>query len=119
MFINLSNHPVGSWSKEQIEATKIYGEIIEYPFPQIPVSISDEEMNRLVSKYFELIMQHDQPVVMLQGEFVFVFRLVTRLKKAGIKVLAACSERVATEVEGANGSRIKTSEFRFACYREF
>ena len=84
MFINLSNHPVGSWSKEQIEATKIYGEIIEYPFPQIPVSVSDEEMNRLVSKYFELIMKHDQPVVMLQGEFVFVFRLVTRLKKAGI-----------------------------------
>lgn len=89
------------------------------PFPQIPALLSNEEMDRLVQEYYDRILQYDQPTVMIQGEFVFVFRLVTLLKKAGIKAVAGCTERIAQETVRPDGSKIKISEFRFVCYREY
>lgn len=33
MFINLTNHPSDKWSKEQLEAARKYGEVVELVFP--------------------------------------------------------------------------------------
>ena len=51
----------------------------------------------MVDEYYNSIIAHEDPVVMVPGESVFVFRLVTRLKTAGITAVAACSVRKVTE----------------------
>ena len=119
MFINLSNHPSSKWDSYQLNASRQYGEIVDMPFPQISPLFTDEEMNCLVEEYYNRILQYGEPTVMMQGEFVFVFRLVTLLKSAGIHAIAACSERVVNETLNPDGSRTKVSEFRFVCYREY
>ena len=57
--------------------------------------------------------------VMLQGEMTFTFRLVTRLKAAGILCLAACSERKVEECISDNGDARKIVVFEFAGFREY
>ena len=54
--------------------------------------LSEEELEKLVDQYEKKIAVLDEPVVMLQGEYVFTYRLVERLKEAGILVLASCTE---------------------------
>ena len=76
-------------------------------------------MDKLVSEYLDRILSYDNPTVMLQGEFVFTFRLVTLLKKAGIKVLAGISDRKSFESVDENGKAIKKSEFVFEGFREY
>ena len=34
-FINYTNHPSINWSEAQLQAAKIYGEIIDMAFPEI------------------------------------------------------------------------------------
>lgn len=119
VFINLTNHPSSLWGKEQIQDAEKYGDITDLAFPNITVDISDPELNDLIEKYFNLVKTYDDPVVLLQGEFVFVYRLVNRLKGAGIPVLSACTERVAHEEIKEDGSVIKTSGFRYGGLREY
>ena len=57
--------------------------------------------------------------VMLQGEMTFTFRLVTRLKAAGILCLAACSERKVEECVSDSGEVRKVVLFEFAGFREY
>lgn len=119
MLINLSNHPMEHWDKKQLRETEKYGEIIDMPFPAISPDLSDEELNSLVEEYYKRILEYENPVVMIQGEFVFVYRLVTKLKKVGIKALASCSQRVASEQMMGDGRVVKTTVFSFAGYREY
>ena len=62
---------------------------------------------------------HPGTAVMLQGEMTFTFRLVTRLKAAGILCLAACSERKVEECISDNGDVRKVVVFEFAGFREY
>ena len=125
MFINISNHPSERWSKEQQEAAQQYGTIKDLQFPNINLSLLSEDINKLVDNFIAdvLILTNEVPednqlIVMVQGEFIFTFRLVFELKKAGIKVVAARSERkVVEKVE--NGITKTTSEFKFAGFMEY
>ena len=118
-FINLSNHPSDKWSDEQLVAGKEYGEIIDIQFPAIDPNISNQEMNILVDEYYNLIQEYDHPVVMIQGEFVFTYRMVNKLKRNGIKAVTSCTARIVTEKFQADGTLEKTSLFRFVCFREY
>ena len=119
VFINLTNHPSSAWGTEQEREAKNYGEIIDIPFPSIPVDINDTELNALVDKYYVHIKKQPYPVVMLQGEFVFVYRLVNRLKEVGIRVFSACTERIVSEDTKPDGSVVKTSRFQYRGLREY
>ena len=119
VFINLSNHPSIKWSPEQCSAAIEYGEIIDIPFPQIAPSAGSEEIDRLVSEYYEKITRVNCSAVMLQGEYVFTFRLTELLKSRGIKVLSSCSERRSVEYTDENGKTQTRSEFEFAGFREY
>lgn len=113
VFINLSNHISAKWSEKQKTAAAAYGQITDLPFPAIDPYFKDADIDRLVDTYYEKIMSYEEPVVMLQGEFVFTFRLVTRLKPQGIPVLAACSVRKATEYNGEFQLDIRDSQTAF------
>ncbi len=119
MIINLSNHPSSKWDEKQIHDALLFGDIVDMPFPNISVSIDGHQMDELVDDYYEKILKYKDPVVMIQGEFVFVFRLVTRLKAKGIRAISACTERIVSEEIQEDGSLKKTSNFRFCGFRDF
>ena len=119
MFINLSNHGSEMWGKKQMEDARQYGEVVDLAFPPISVDISNDKMNSLVEEYLGKILKYEKPVVMLQGEFVFVYRLVTILKEKRIPVFACCSERISSETKQLDGSVKKVSQFVYGGLREY
>lgn len=125
MFINLSNHPSNMWGEEQRKAAQNWGDIHDLPFPQIDPAISEDALDHLVEKYFKKILEYRKKVfaapfiVMVQGEFVFSFRLIIKLKGQGIKVVAAQSRRIVRESMDKSGNYIKESHFQFVGFREY
>ena len=119
MILNITNHSSKYWSSKQKSAAERYGEIKDIPFPKIDPFATGEEVDAIVTEYLQRIMKYDNPVIMVQGEFVFTFRLVERLKKKGFKVIAACSERHVIETTDDKGKNLKQSVFEFVQFREY
>lgn len=125
MFINLSNHPSDLWGKEQQTAARSWGDIYDIPFPQIDPAISENALDHLVEEYLQQIIEYRKQapaasfIVMVQGEFVFSFRLIIQLKKLGIRVVAAQSRRIVRESSDESGNYIKESHFQFVGFREY
>lgn len=119
VFINLSNHPSDTWSKEQYDAALEYGEVVDVPFPQIEASSSEEEIENLVEVYYSKVMQYGSPTVMVQGEFSFTYRMISKLKGSGIKVLTSCADRIVKESRNVDGSTNRMSLFKFVRFREY
>lgn len=120
MFINLSNHSSLNWSIEQILEASKYGEIVDISFPEVDPSGDTDYYNKLVDDCVAHIMSLDKsPVVMVQGEFILTFRIVTKLKTMGIKCVAASTKREAMESIDDEGRRIKTSIFKFEGFTEY
>ncbi len=119
MFINLSNHTSTRWSEAQKEAARQYGEIVDIPFPAVSPHISSEELDELVEEYFNKIQQYSDVVVMVQGEFIFTYRMIVLLKKHGIRVVAAQSDRRTIEFVDENKNTRRESEFEFIKFMEY
>lgn len=113
-FINFTNHKSEAWEQKQIDAAREYGEIMDIPFPNVDPQCSEQEIKEIGEQCCREILWHNPEAVLCQGEFTLTVEIVQRLKSAGVRVLAACSERVVTEREG-----IKTSVFRFVRFREY
>jgi len=48
MLLNLSNHALNTWSNKQVEAAeKLYGKIIDIPFPKVNPNADENEINYL------------------------------------------------------------------------
>ena len=122
VFLNISNHPSEKWCKEQRAAAEKFGkgiEIVDLPFPPVDPCCTEEELNELVDRYYAAVMSYEKPVVMLQGEYRFTYRLLCRLKKENITVVASCSVRKSTEFIDENGKTVRKSFFEFAAFREY
>lgn len=118
MLVNFSNHPSRYWDKEQIEATHVYGELIDMPFPQIIPNATDEELQKLSDEYVQRIISLGNPksiTVHVMGEMTFTFMIVTKLKEMGIKCIASTTERKTSY----NDDGTKLSEFLFVKFREY
>ncbi|MEA3496634.1 MAG: hypothetical protein U9R42_11425 [Bacteroidota bacterium] len=124
MLINLSNHPQNKWSSKQKEiALKKFNNIIDLSFPAINPEFSKKDVRDIAENYFEKIIEifnktTDEKklnAVHIQGEFTFVFQLVSLLKNNNIKCIASTSKRKVTEVK--NGKKI--AEFEFVKFREY
>jgi hypothetical protein len=108
MLINLSNHPSTKWGKKQLSiANENYGDIFDIQFPSIPPETTSAEVSRMAECYYEKITQSfgisaiaPKPnAVHIQGEFTFVFKLVTLLKNIEISCIASTSERKVEEYD--------------------
>ena len=118
MFINLSNHPSSRWSREQTEAAKQYGDIIDLPFPQVDPNGDEAYIAHLAENYCRKVtsLANGNPVaVHLMGEMTLTFALARLLKEAGIPCMAATTERVVME----NEPEVKTAIFRFIRFRKY
>ena len=116
--MNYSNHPSHLWGERQREAAQRYGEIVDLPFPNIPPDLSERELDELAQREAGNILSQNPKCVLCQGEFTFTYRIINRLKAHQIKVVAACSERVATE-KNVDGKTVKAAEFVFQGFREY
>ncbi len=121
MLLNLSNHPVENWSEKQItEAEKLYGKIIDLPFPQIDPTADENEIEKLSMKYLQLCAQmlrgskDETNAVHLMGELTFTFSLANKLLTEGITVVASTTERNSVEINGK-----KITEFQFVKFRKY
>ena len=123
MLINLSNHSQTKWDSRQIKAAENkYGNVLDMPFPNIDPSYSTEEVYELVKKYyFKIVKIFDDcandltnKVVHIQGEFTFVFQLVSLLKESDIICVASTSNRMISE----EGNK-KIIEFNFVQFRMY
>lgn len=125
MFINLSNHPSGGWGHEQMEEAQKYGTVVDVAFPQIATDANSSGIDDLVKeKYTEfcnIIKDHQDEynVIMVEGEFVFTYRMVKMLKEHGIMTVAAITARETREEKQSDGSVKKISKFRFEGFREY
>lgn len=101
-----------------MEAAAVYGELRELPFPVVSPLSTTESVMFEAERISQEIVDMGADVVLCQGEFVMTCNLVQLLKKRGIKVLAACSKRCASEE--LSGSTVnKTSVFKFVKFREY
>ena len=120
VFINLTNHPSKCWDQTQLKAAAAYGtRIIDIPFPAIDPTWTGEQLDKKVEEYLSWVLQYGDPVVLLQGEFLFTFRMVTKLKEAGITVLSARCSREAVENTRDDGTVEKVSTFNFVSFMEY
>ena len=119
MFINCSNHKSEYWSKEQIDAASVYGNIVDMSFPEVGSDSTEEDIAETAGRLFKQIQNLSPSCVMCQGEFTLTHKLVNMLIDAGIKTVAACSDRRVTEEKLNDGSTKKTVIYEFAGFRDY
>lgn len=113
-FINFSNHPSVQWGNEQLKKAEEFGEVIDLAFPSVPPEADENEIARLAEAFAGKIIGMDPAAVMIQGEFTLAFAVVSRLKREGIRCLAACSNRLVEEEDN-----VKHVRFEFVRFREY
>ena len=114
IFINLTNHPSNEWSIEQLSAAEKYGKIIDIPFPNVPAGACVDDIRTLCDITVDKVMSYKPVIVLCQGEFTLAFMIINRLMDNNVKVVAACSERIAV----VNGNK-KESYFNFTQFRAY
>lgn len=116
--INLSNHPSQYWSKEQVKAAVIYGDILDMPFPAIDPDVSEEDIQKLADEFVNRILELEEQkhlTVHIMGEMTFTYMVVSQLKAMGIECIASTTDRNAEEL--LNGRKI--SDFQFVRFRSY
>jgi hypothetical protein len=113
MLLNVSNHLLKSWSKKQIEtADKLFGRILDVPFPKIPPEADENTISGIAEKYFKICLEKlsdsndRENAVHLMGEFTFVFALAKKLLDYGITVVASTTEKSTIEKDGKKNLRV-------------
>lgn len=120
MLINLTNHPVLQWNdKQRSEALRLFGEIIDIPFPSISPEAETEEIVSVVDEYVEKILrlkkQNTSVVIHVMGEHTFCFNLIRKLLAQGIPCVASTSRRMVEETP----SQEKIVKFDFIRFRNY
>lgn len=119
VFINVSNHPSSKWGEKQRNAAREYGDIMDIPFPEVDPEAGTEKISDLAETYLKKIIEVENPVVMIQGEFTFSYALIRRLRENGITAVAGCTRRKAEEQVMPDGTTVKNSFFEFVGFREY
>lgn len=119
MLINCTNHPSERWSDAQKKAAEAFGGVTDFPFPQIDPAASTGELRPLAAEYAEKIEAMHCDAVLAAGEFSFLFLLVDKLLRDGVRVVCSCSRRMTTEEKRADGSIEKNSVFVFEKFRDY
>lgn len=119
IFINHTNHPSASWSEEQMQAARQYGDIMEVAFPQIEAAWDEAEVDSLARENAGRILALKPSAVLVQGEFTYSYAIIGYLLKAKIDVLAACSERCTECFVNEQQETVKRSVYKFVRFRSY
>ena len=118
IFINHTNHPSAEWNEKQWAATKDFGSVQDFPFPVIGAEWEENRVLQLVQENCKKILDMQPNAVLCQGEFYYCYHLVNLLKKHGILVLTACSERK-TKEWNEGGRTVKEATYSFVRFRKY
>lgn len=122
MFINLSNHPSVKWGSAQLEAAMELtsdNRIKDIQFPAVPATATTTDILAIADGLHHAVMENKPEVIMISGEFTLAYAMIELCLRAGIKVVAACSDRCTKEVVNEDGTTTKTVNFEFVQFREF
>lgn len=122
MFINLSNHPSVKWDIKQLEAAMELtsdNQIKDIPFPAVPATATTADILTIADGLHHTVMENKPEAIMIAGEFTLAYTMIELCLSAGIKVVAACSERRTHEVVNEDGTTTKITVFQFIQFREF
>ena len=119
IFVNHTNHSSRKWSPEQIAAAEKYGEVVDFPFPNIDAGADENQVAEIVEVNGKKILTLNPAVVLCQGEYSYTYAMINYLKKNDVPVIAAASERVVEEVTTADGAAQKLSLFKFVRFRRY
>lgn len=101
MLINLSNHPLSTWSNKQKNAAiALYGEVVDYPFPHVSPDSDLDEIKKLAKRIFEEIINQykDKKITLhIMGEFSLVYQLVSLFQLKKIPCVLSTSNRIVEE----------------------
>lgn len=118
IFLNISNHPLSTWTEPQKAAAGC--EIVDISFPLVPPMASREEVqvmaDEIASQVADLRTQGTEIAgAHIMGDMTLTFALVVRLKAMGIKCVESTTLRkVIDQPDGG-----KTSYFNFVQFREY
>jgi len=119
MLINISNHPISTWSEKQMEtAITQFESVVDFPFPQIDPESSTQQIKELAKQMFDNISTNydkEKITIHLMGELSLVYQLVTLLKKENVSCVVSTTKREVEELP--DGS--KNSLFRFVKFRSY
>jgi len=129
MLINNTNREHTTWGEDQLEASKDFGEIVDMIMPGIPAEADEAEADRIAGLVVRRILRrlgrenagtgNEQDAVICQGDFTLVYRVVTRLKEAGVTVVAPTFQRVTKPTLRPDGTTVPGYSFRFERYRQY
>ena len=122
MFINLSNHPSSKWSASQLEsafALTSDNHVMDIPFPAVPATATTSDILAIADGLHHTVMTNRPEAIMVAGEFTLAYTMIELCLRAGIKVVAACSDRRTKETVNEDGTVTKTVNFEFVQFREF
>lgn len=119
MLINLSNHPLGTWPKPQIDAALAeFGEIQDFSFPNVEPDWDEEQIMALADQISaDIMLRYGQNIaaVHVMGEFNLTFSLVKRFSQLGYPCVASTTKRIVEE----HGDGTKTVKFEFCKFRRY
>lgn len=120
LLVNHTNHPFRAWPlAEQQAASETYTRVVDLLMPMIEADSSELQVAALAEAYVDRILDLQPTAVLCQGEYCYTYAMVSRLKAAGVRVLAACSERVVEEHQNEDGTVRRVSHFCFTCFRQY
>lgn len=128
MLINLSNHPLASWSEKQKQAAEQqFGQIIDLSFPSVPTEADLAQVMQLVGEYVQKCndiinksaetdsMKPSKDAIHVMGEMTFVYQFVQKMSELGVLCVASTTRRIA--IDNPDGSKLSNFEFvRFRPY---
>jgi hypothetical protein len=121
MLVNLTNHPVSTWNKSQLEAAaEQFGMAVDWPFPSIPPESDENTVYQMaVSVVNEVISTYGYNItVHIMGEQTFCCYAIKEFDTRGIKCVASTTSRNVYLNE--NGDKLTHFDFvRFRYYNEY
>ncbi len=120
MFLNITNHPSGTWSSSQVSAAeKIGGEIVDLAFPDVPPDALAQDVLLFGQRLISETVTKKPSAVLVQGEFTLAFLVVRELQSLGFTCYAATTRRL-SESKRLEGSATRVvSQFEFVQFRRY
>ncbi len=119
MLVNFSNHLSSTWSNRQYgDAIKLYGCVIDLPFPDVDPTRDCNYIANLADEYFNKIKAMGSPVeitVHVMGELNLTYAIVNLLKLSGYHCVASTTNRIVVE----KSNNMKEVVFDFVCFRTY
>jgi len=123
MFLNLSNHPVSTWSPEQLAAARALGlgepTDLEGGMPLVPPEAEAVDVEGMADRILASALAAGVAGAHVSGEFTLTMALVQRLHARGIPCLIATSQREVVVEPRPDGSSEKRAIFRFVRWRHY